>query len=135
MNTNRDANGFVVLDRDACLALLALRSVAAVAITDGGLPLVLPAMYVLDGESILVGASRSGILGRRLPSNVISLCVHDVDDDLRSGWTVTATGLAEPMSSVVSPESTQAFRRWAADPSTQVVVRLSTEHMSGRQIL
>lgn len=135
MDANRDANGFVVLDRDACLARLALRRVAALAITEGALPLVLPALYVLSGEDMLVGAARSGILGRRLPNSVISLCVHNVDEDLLSGWTVTTTGWAEPVSSPAELSGAHALRQWTSDPASQVVVRVSTKHISGRQIL
>jgi hypothetical protein len=85
MNLNRDANGFIVLDRQACLERLALHRVAAVAITDGALPLVLPALYLLRGDDILVGASRNAILGRHLPNSIGSLCVPDVDGDLLTG--------------------------------------------------
>lgn len=135
MNRNHDANGFVVLDREACLARLALRRVATLAITDGALPLVLPVLYALSDEHIFVGAAHSGILGRRLPNSVISLCVHNVDDDLLSGWTVTATGWAERVSSPAELAGTDALRSWASTSSTQIVVRVSTEHISGRQIL
>ena len=135
MTRHRDADGLLVLDRDACLARFAARRVAAVAITDGALPLVLPALYVLSGEDILVGAARTGILGRRLPHSVVSLCVYDVDDDLLSGWTVTVTGWAEPASSSVELAGAQELRRWTSAASTQVVVRVSTERISGRQIL
>ena len=128
MNLDRDAHGFVVLDRRACLERLAMHRVASLAITEHALPVVLPALYMLKGEDILVGASRSGILGRCLPDSVVSLCVHDVADDLLSGWTVTVTGWAEPV-----PEAVE-FRQWASDDLSQIVVRISTDHISGRQI-
>ncbi len=129
MNLDRDAHGFVVLDRRACLERLALHRVASLAITERALPVVLPALYTLKGEDILVGASRTGILGRCLPDSVVSLCVHDVADDLLSGWTVTVTGWAEPVAEAVE------FRRWATDDLTQIVVRISTDYVSGRQII
>lgn len=129
MNLSRDAHGFVVLDRPACLERLALQRVASLAITEHALPIVLPVLYTVHGEDILVGASRTGILGRCLPDSVVSLCVHDVDDDLLSGWTVTVTGWAEPVAEAVE------FRRWANDDLTQIVVRITTDHISGRQIV
>ena len=97
MGQERDTHGFVVLDRAACLDRLATRHLASVAVTSGALPLVLPVHYSLFGEHILMGADPTGVLGRRLPNHVISLCVHDIDDDLLSGWSVTVTGLAEPV--------------------------------------
>ncbi len=129
MNLGRDAHGFVILDRQACLQRLAMHRVASLAITEHALPLVLPALYMVQGEDILVGASRTGILGRCLPDSVVSLCVHDVDDDLLSGWTVTVTGWAQPV------EEAAEFRRWATDELTQIVVRIGTEHISGRQVI
>jgi hypothetical protein len=55
--------------------------------------------------------------------------VHDVADDLQSGWTVSVTGWAEPVAEAVE------FRRWATDDLTQIVVRISTDHITGRQII
>ncbi len=134
MNLNRDANGYVVLDRRACLDRLAQHRVAALAITEHALPLVLPALYTLSGEDVLVSAASSGILGRRMPNSVISLCVHDLDDDLLSGWTVTVTGRAELVTSPADLAAAAELRRWGSGDSSQVVVRVSTEHISGRQI-
>ncbi len=136
MTTHRDANGFAVLDRQACLDRLAQHRVASLAITDGALPLVLPALYALQGEDILVGAARTGILGRRMPNSVVSLCVHDLDDDLLSGWTVTVTGLADPIESPgdLADLADLDLRQWGVGRSTQVVVRIGTELISGRQI-
>jgi nitroimidazol reductase NimA-like FMN-containing flavoprotein (pyridoxamine 5'-phosphate oxidase superfamily) len=133
MHLTRDTSDFVVLDRRSCLERLALSRVAAVAITDGALPMVLPALYLLRGEDILVGASAEGVLGRRMPNSIISLCVHDLSDDLSGGWTVTVTGRAEP---IASPERADrdAFRKWGRGGSEQIVVRISTERISGRQI-
>jgi nitroimidazol reductase NimA-like FMN-containing flavoprotein (pyridoxamine 5'-phosphate oxidase superfamily) len=134
MNVNRDANGFVVLDRRACLDRLAQRRVAALAITDHALPVVLPALYTLRDDDVLVGAASSGILGRRMPDSVVSLCVHDLDDDLLNGWTVTVTGLAEVVTSPADLAAAAELRRWGAGEAAQVVVRIGTEHISGRLI-
>lgn len=128
MNRDRDAHGFVVLDRRACLERLSLRRVASLAITEHALPIVLPALYMVKGEDILVGASRTGILGRCLPDSVVSLCVQDVAEDLLSGWTVTVTGWAEAVTEAVE------FGRWATDDLAQIVVRITTDYISGRQI-
>jgi nitroimidazol reductase NimA-like FMN-containing flavoprotein (pyridoxamine 5'-phosphate oxidase superfamily) len=134
MTPERDANGFVVLDRHDCLERLAEHRIASLAITDGALPLVLPVMYVLHGEDILVRAAKTGILGRRLPNSIVSLCVHDLDDELLSGWTVTVTGLAEPFTSPAALANAAALPRWDATDSSELLVRVSTERISGRQI-
>ena len=134
MRLHRDANGFEVLDRGACLERLARHRVASLAITEGALPLVLPALYTLHGEDILVGAAPTGILGRRMPNSIVSLCVHDLDDELRSGWTVTVTGMAEPVQRPGDLVDDVDLRRWGIGQSTQVLVRIGTDLISGRQI-
>jgi Pyridoxamine 5'-phosphate oxidase len=134
MDVTCDANGFAVLDRRGCLERLAQHRVAAVAITDGALPIVLPALYALSGEDILVGVAATGILGRRMPDNVVSLCVYELDDDLSTGWTVTVTGLAKSVSSVAEPSEADGLRRWGGRDSEQIVVRIGTEQISGRQL-
>jgi nitroimidazol reductase NimA-like FMN-containing flavoprotein (pyridoxamine 5'-phosphate oxidase superfamily) len=128
MLMNLDANGFVILDREECLERLARHRVASIAVTERALPVVLPALYVLRGTDILVGASPDGILGRCLPNNVVSLCVYDLARDLSSGWTVSVTGRAELVVDLVE------FRCWATADLTQVVVRIGTEHITGREI-
>jgi uncharacterized protein len=134
MNLKRDSSDFVVLDRRSCLDLLAQNRVAAVAITDGALPMVLPALYLLRGEDILVGAAADGILGRCMPNSIVSLCVHDLGEDLSTGWTVTVTGRAEPIGSPSELADPDAFRQWGRGGSEQIVVRIGTERISGRQI-
>ena len=90
---------------------------------------MLPALHVLRGTDVLVGASRNGSLGRCLPNSVVSLCVHDLAHDLSSGWTVSITGWAELVADAVE------FSMGATDDVSQVVVRISTEHITGREIL
>jgi nitroimidazol reductase NimA-like FMN-containing flavoprotein (pyridoxamine 5'-phosphate oxidase superfamily) len=134
MRLHRDANGFEVLDRGTCLEHLAQHRLASLAITDGALPLVLPVLYTLYGEDILVGAAPTGILGRRMPNSIVSLCVHDLDDELLSGWTVTVTGRAEQVHNPGDLVEDVDLRRWGVGQSSQVVVRIGTELISGRQI-
>jgi nitroimidazol reductase NimA-like FMN-containing flavoprotein (pyridoxamine 5'-phosphate oxidase superfamily) len=134
MNLNRDSSDFVVLDRLSCLERLAQNRVATVAITDGALPMVLPVLYLLRGEDILVGAAASGVLGRRMPNNVVSLCVHDLGENLAYGWTVTVTGLAELIASPAQMVDSEAFPQWGSGGSEQILVRIGTDRISGRQI-
>lgn len=139
MGNPRDSNGLVVLDRDACLRMLATRRVASVAITDGALPLVLPAMYLLHGDEIYVAADRHGILGRRLPENIVSLCVHDIADDFGTGWNVTVTSQARLVDDDEAPPTLECalplWRRASKRGEGHVVVKLGTERIAGRQIL
>ena len=134
MDLQRDSSDFVVLDRPSCLERLAQNRVAAVAITDGALPVVLPALYLLRGEDILVAAAATGVLGRCMPNSIVSLCVHDLGENLSYGWTVTVTGRAEPIGSPSELADPTAFRQWGGGDSEQIVVRIATDRISGRQI-
>ncbi len=135
MRGSCDANGFVVLDRQACLERLAQHRVASLAITDGALPVVLPVLYVLCGEDVLMCAERTGILGRCLPNSVVSLCVHNLDKDLIGGWTVSVTGRADPLDWSADLAKNVDLRPWGSGDSTQVLVSIGTELISGRQIV
>jgi nitroimidazol reductase NimA-like FMN-containing flavoprotein (pyridoxamine 5'-phosphate oxidase superfamily) len=73
MIVEHDGNGFVVLDRAACLELLARRHIAIVAITDGAMPLVLPALYGLWDDHVVMAVDPVGVLGRHVPNNIVSL--------------------------------------------------------------
>ena len=134
MTDSEDGNGFVVLDRRACLDRLGLRRVGAVAVTDGVLPLVLPAVYTMWGDDIVLGAHRDGVLGRCLPNSIVSICVFDVDDLLHASWSVTVTGRAEPVMWPLVMDPGPLLRTWGPDRSDQVLVRVRTDRITGRQI-
>jgi nitroimidazol reductase NimA-like FMN-containing flavoprotein (pyridoxamine 5'-phosphate oxidase superfamily) len=135
MSPRRDRNGLVVLDRDACLERLSRRHIATVAITDGALPVALPALYTLHGDAIFLAADPEGILGRRLPNTVVSLCVHDIDDRFTAGWNVTVTGLAERVKESFEPLTVDdLLYAWGDANDLQVVVRLGTDRITGREV-
>jgi hypothetical protein len=69
-----------------------------------------------------------------MPDSIISLCVHDLDDELMSGWTVTVTGRAVALTSPEDLAAAADLRQWGAEDATQIVVRVGTERISGRQI-
>lgn len=126
----RDSNGLIILDRATCLELLATGMVAALAITEGALPVVLPVFYTLLGDDLVVGAAATGVLGRRLPGTVVSLCAHQIAPDLSNGWSVTVTGEAELLKG--NPEHLR-LPTWQPNvPRT--IVRISTDIVSGRGI-
>jgi hypothetical protein len=126
----RDSNGLIILDRPSCLALLATGTVAALAITEGALPVVLPVFYTLIGDDLVVGAAATGVLGRRLPGTVVSLCVYQIAPDLSNGWSVTVTGEAALLKS--QPEDLR-LPTWQPNVA-RTIVRISTDIVSGREI-
>jgi hypothetical protein len=64
------------------------------------------------------------------------MCVHDVDDGLTSGWSVTVTGLATPLKLTTTTLELLGFvaSPWLADEGSRVVVSLDTRRTTGREI-
>lgn len=56
-----DRNGFEVLDRDQCMALLATATLGRVGLSAGALPTVLPVNFLLQDDRIL---DRTAVLPR-----------------------------------------------------------------------
>ncbi len=137
MNPGHDRNGLIVLDRQGCLARLAQRRLATLALSDGALPVAVPAVYALADETIYLAGSKGGLVGRCLPGSIVSMCVHDVDDDLTAGWSVTVTGLATPLKLATTALELLGFVRspWLADEASRIVVSLDTQRTTGREIV
>lgn len=88
-----NAPGEELLDQQACLALLAQRSVGRVAYTERALPWIRPVRYaVVDGQVLL--RLRPDGLAERLDRQVVALAVDDADDDGEERWRVVVTGAA-----------------------------------------
>jgi nitroimidazol reductase NimA-like FMN-containing flavoprotein (pyridoxamine 5'-phosphate oxidase superfamily) len=136
MNAKHDRNGLIVLDREACLARLARRRLATLALSDGALPVAVPAVYALADEMVYLAGSKGGLVGRCLPGSIVSMCVHDVDDDLAGGWSVTVTGLATPLKLTNSSLALLGLvpSPWLADEGTRILVSLDTQRTTGREI-
>jgi nitroimidazol reductase NimA-like FMN-containing flavoprotein (pyridoxamine 5'-phosphate oxidase superfamily) len=86
------------IDRDECLRLLAGDEVGRIAVVHGSTPAIFPVNYVLDGEQIVF---RTGP-GTKLDadgSGQACFEIDAVDRETRSGWSVTATGRLEEVTS------------------------------------
>jgi nitroimidazol reductase NimA-like FMN-containing flavoprotein (pyridoxamine 5'-phosphate oxidase superfamily) len=86
--------GIEVLDRAACLLLLADDVVGRLAFVDGGAPAIVVVNYVLDGDAVVF---RSGP-GTKLRTGVrapVAFEIDRLDRESRSGWSVVVTGRLE----------------------------------------
>jgi nitroimidazol reductase NimA-like FMN-containing flavoprotein (pyridoxamine 5'-phosphate oxidase superfamily) len=79
---------------EVCLELLATKSLGRVAYTDRAMPAVLPVNYALDGHRIVLRTRDGGVLARQMNNAIVAFEVDDVDDGMRSGWSVLVTGVA-----------------------------------------
>lgn len=132
-----DRNGMRVLDRDECLRRLASAQLGRVGVTTGALPVVLPVLYRLDGERILIRCPDDSSLMAALDRCVVAFEVDAVDaadggDQPTHGWSVVVTGLAEALgpdeSAAVLPRSGPFL------PEGGHLVAISTERMTGREL-
>ncbi|MEU3408403.1 pyridoxamine 5'-phosphate oxidase family protein [Streptomyces sp. NPDC006670] len=83
----------VALDEAECCRLLSTHGVGRVATYNAEGPSVLPVNYVVTGREIAFRTSSDGDLARAAGSDV-AFEVDHIDDAMRQGWSVLATGRA-----------------------------------------
>jgi nitroimidazol reductase NimA-like FMN-containing flavoprotein (pyridoxamine 5'-phosphate oxidase superfamily) len=129
-----DAAGLEVLDRHACLQLLATTRRGRMAITVGALPTILPVRFALDGDRIIVAASVGSTLDRATDGNVVAFQADGCDEAAKIEWSVTVVGAARHLTEPgeVQRAFTLGLPRWSAT-DTQQFIALSTELPAGRR--
>lgn len=124
----------VDLDRDESLRLLAAKKVGRLAFVDEGTQMIMPMNFTLAAERIVIRTLAHGA-GARAVNSAVAFEVDDIDDFLEAGWSVVVTGTAE----LLSEEELARLREdapepWAEGPRT-LFVALSTQQVSGRQLV
>ena len=74
-----DRNGLEILDREACLRLLATRSLGRIGCTSGALPIVLPVNFRLVGDVIVVRTGFGTKLHAAADNAVVAFEVDEID--------------------------------------------------------
>lgn len=92
-----DAHGLEILDREACLELLADDEIGRLGIIAGGVPLILPVNYRLDGEAIVFRTDPGTKLDQGLRSHA-AFEIDAFDREARTGWSVVVQGRLEEVS-------------------------------------
>jgi uncharacterized protein len=136
MTTIDRRTGLEVLDRDACLALLAGEDVGRLAMGTGGAPLVFPVNYALDGETVVFRTDPGTKLDRAERGRV-AFEIDGLDRQARTGWSVVVTGRLEE----VTHYDAAAFERvrrlpvepWAAGEKGHWL-RLVPSQITGRRV-
>jgi uncharacterized protein len=130
-----DRHGLEILDREACMQLLATAPLGRVAITSGGLPTVLPVNFKVQGDQVLFRTTRGTKLDAATENAVVAFEVDEMDPVSHAGWSVVVTGVARE---VVDPGELEAIdpttiARWPHDQDGRVV-SISTAMVSGRRL-
>ena len=132
----RDRNGLEVLTFAECVRLLESRSVGRVAFVDAGTPVIVPVNYVLDGRSIIVRSARGSKDDTADRHRPFAFEIDHHDPETRTGWSVLATGLAEP---VEDDDEVARFDdvldAWALGDRGDVhLLRLRADTITGRRL-
>jgi hypothetical protein len=121
----------LVLDSKACLELLRGGGLGRVAITERGLPNVLPVAFELRGSDIVFAADYDSLLARATNGTVVAF---QSDGERSDGiWSVSAVGLAAHLTAgelaILGPIS---LPRWSVSAPDHIV-RIRPELISGQQ--
>lgn len=124
----------VELDRAESLRLLGAKKVGRLAFVHDGEPLIMPMNFTVADERIVFRTLAHGAAARALDTTV-AFEVDDIDDFLEAGWSVVVTGTA----TLLTEEELSRLREtapepWAEGPRT-LFVAISTERVSGRQLI
>lgn len=130
-----DRSGLEVLEREECLRLLAGATIGRIGVSSEALPTVLPVIFCLDGDRILIRTGVGTKLEAATRNAVVAFEVDDFGSMDHTGWSVVVTGVTRE---VTDPDELAALRharltRWAPRGDGYLVA-ISTELVSGRRI-
>jgi nitroimidazol reductase NimA-like FMN-containing flavoprotein (pyridoxamine 5'-phosphate oxidase superfamily) len=133
-----DRNGLEVLDRHACLHLLASVPIGRVGITSGALPVVLPVNFVLDGEQIIIRTVRGSKHDAAVHNTVVAFEADKIDPLDHTGWSVVVTGTSREVTDPAEYERVARLplRRWAEDDGQRDrFVAIACDVVTGRRVV
>jgi uncharacterized protein len=121
-----------VLDETECFARLASADVGRVVATAGGMPLVVPVSYVLDGHTIVFGTGRTGALAAATVASVVAFEVDEVDAVHHGGWSVVVVGTASAVIAMSEQVRVQQLGIRTLDGEHEHFVRITPGLVTGR---
>lgn len=124
-----------VLSRRQCLDLLQRVRVGRLVFTEDALPAVQPVNFRLSHDDVVIRVAGGGKLSAAAQHQVVAFEADELDPDLRTGWSVTVVGHAEPITDIdelVAVAGT--FVQPWVDGRRDHFVRIRTERVTGRQI-
>lgn len=92
-----DSTGLVTLSEQECLRLLRTHPVAVgrLGVTDtDGHPIIIPANYRLDGDTVVVRTATGSVLAERAGGHKVAFEVDEIDPAWQEGWSVLIQGTA-----------------------------------------
>jgi nitroimidazol reductase NimA-like FMN-containing flavoprotein (pyridoxamine 5'-phosphate oxidase superfamily) len=129
-----DRNGFEVLGRAECFALLRTVPVGRIGLSMAALPVVLPVNFAVDGERLVVRTAAGSKLDAALKGAVVAFEADQFDIANGDAWSVLVRGSASVVTdpSDVAAISELSLDSWVAERSDQWVA-ITTDLVSGRR--
>ncbi|OBB76369.1 pyridoxamine 5'-phosphate oxidase family protein [Mycobacterium sp. 852014-52144_SCH5372336] len=123
-----------ILNRRQCLDLLGGVRVGRLVFTEDALPAVQPVNFRLWHDDVVIRVAGGPKLAAATDNQVVAFQADELDADLRTGWSVTVVGHAEPITDVDElVELSGTFLQPWVDGRRDHFVRIRTEKMTGRR--
>ncbi len=132
-----DDSGPAMIPAHECLRLLASVSVGRIAYTKRALPAVEPVRFAVEGNEIVIRTDTGSTLSATIPDTIVAFQADHLDDETRTGWTVTVVGSAHEM---INPGDMARLRdpgppsSWALAQSDQFI-RIVPGIVTGRRLM
>ena len=133
-----DQLGLEILHLGDCFRLLASVSIGRIAFTSGGEVLVLPVIYLVDGQDVVFRAKAGSKLASVEVGQYVAFEVDAYDAAADSGWSVVVRGLAEVQSEAecvrLDTLNTLGMKAWGGSAQERAWVRIRPASITGRQM-
>jgi nitroimidazol reductase NimA-like FMN-containing flavoprotein (pyridoxamine 5'-phosphate oxidase superfamily) len=123
-----------VLNRRQCLDLLQQVRVGRLVITVDALPAVHPVNFRLWRDDLVIRVAGGPKLAAATDNLVVAFEADELDQDLRTGWSVTVVGHAQKITDIDElVELAGTFVEPWVDGRRDHFIRIRTEQMTGRR--
>ena len=123
-----------VLNRRQCLDLLQEVRVGRLIFTEDALPAVQPVNFRMWRDDVVIRVAGGAKLAAASDNLVVAFEADELDPDLRSGWSVTVVGHAQPITAVDDlVEIAGTFVQPWVQGRRDHFIRIRTEKITGRR--
>ena len=123
-----------VLNRRQCLDLLQGVRVGRLVFTEDALPAIQPVNFRLWRDDVVIRVAGGAKLAAACDNSVVAFEADELDADLRTGWSVTVVGHAQPITGVDDlVEIAGTFLQPWVEGRRDHFIRIQTEKITGRR--
>ena len=129
-----DQLGLEILHLGDCFRLLASVSIGRIAFTSGGEVLVLPVIFLVDGQDVVFRAKTGSKLASVEVGQYVTFEADSYDATAGTGWSVVVRGLAEVQSEAECARlDTLGVAAWGGSAAQRVWMRIRPASIAGRR--